>query len=84
MPLAPFSRFFGTGFAKSRRPRGRLSPGILLGHVRKPSAVVNYFARRALEHDAVRLRMTVESCSRFKTLDRVRTAKAIPLLLNAL
>src|SRR6516162_2272357 len=39
----------------------------------------------SLEHDAVRLKsLTVESCSRFKKLERVRTAKAIPLLLNAL
>jgi hypothetical protein len=31
-----------------------------------------------LEHDAVRRnRLTVESCSRFKKLERVRTAKGV-------
>jgi hypothetical protein len=34
----------------------------------------------ALEHDAIRRnRLIVEWCSRFKTLERVRTAKPIPL-----
>jgi len=38
-----------------------------------------------LEHDAIgRNRLIVESCSKLNTLERVRTAKAIPLLLNAL
>jgi hypothetical protein len=37
------------------------------------------------EHDAIRRnRLIVESCPRVKRLERVRTAKAIPLLLNAL
>jgi hypothetical protein len=38
-----------------------------------------------LEHDAIRRnRLIVESCSRFKMLERVLVAKAIPLLRNAL
>jgi hypothetical protein len=37
------------------------------------------------EHDAIRRnRLIVESCSALETLERVRTAKVIPLLLNAL
>jgi hypothetical protein len=63
-----------------------------LRHVRRrdrdgefPVQIAARFGKIALEHDAIRRnRLIAESCSRFKKLERVLTAKPDPRLRNAL
>jgi hypothetical protein len=51
----------------------------------RPDLAPGAAERQNLEHDGVRRkRLTAESCSKFKTLERVLIAKAMPLLRNAL